>query len=467
MGIQNINLYPDPPTINSNLTVTIKGYSAIDLTDPKILLEVSVMSIPVYHLDIDLCSVNNCPIPKNKPYSLAFKYFIPDDKIHDIDADVKITINDNSKEIACINVQTHLNLLRSPRPSQLNNIMNSLTLHNTIEYLFTHWIRHYGRNYTPEEYTKRLSIFIDNTKYILSHKNSQYTLGHNHLSDLNRVEYRTLLGYKPSAKKNYLKSPSKLHIISNIPESIDWRDKGAVTPVKNQGQCGSCWSFSTTGALEGAYFIKTGKLVSFSEQELVSCDKVDQGCNGGLMDNAFEWIHNNNGLCAEDTYPYESGNGDKLDCSLRRGQPKHRTQSSRHPQVRVRPRRVPRPSPDSKAKKCTPVENSTITSYVDVVKNTKSLSKALSQQPVAIAIEADHLSFQFYKSGVYKADCGTKLDHGVLAVGYDKLNDLDYWIVKNSWSANWGDEGYILIEKGKDTAGGECGILLSASYPLL
>ena len=433
MGIQNINLYPDPPAINSNLTVNIDGHSTIDLTDPKILLEVSVMSIPVYHLDIDLCSVNNCPIPKNKPYSLAFKYFIPDDKIHDIDADVKITINDNSKEIACVNVQTHLNLLRSPRPSQLNNIMNSLTLPNTIEYLFTRWIRHYGRNYTPGEYTKRLSIFIDNTKYILSHKNSQYTLGHNHLSDLNRAEYRTLLGYKPSTKKKYLKSPSKLHIISNIPDSIDWRDKGAVTPVKNQGQCGSCWSFSTTGALEGAYFIKTGKLVSFSEQELVSCDKVDQGCNGGLMDNAFEWIHNNNGLCAEDTYPYESGNGAKLVCS----------------------------------KKCTSVKNSTITSYIDVVKNTQSLSKALSLQPVAIAIEADHLSFQFYKSGVYKATCGTKLDHGVLAVGYGKLNDLDYWIVKNSWSANWGDEGYILIEKGKDTAGGECGILLSASYPLL
>tara|TARA_B100001094_G_scaffold316537_1_gene357861 strand:- start:860 stop:2236 length:1377 start_codon:yes stop_codon:yes gene_type:complete len=432
MGIQEINLLPDPPQINANLTVNIKGQSINILNDPKILLEVSVMNIPVYNLDIDICKYNSCPIQKNKPYSLNFSYFIPNEKFHDIDADVKLNINDNSKAIACIDVQTHLNLYSS-LPTKLNNILNRISLYNTIEELFKKWIEHYNKKYTPNDYKTKFNIFYDNTKYILSHTDKQYNLGHNHLSDLNRDEYRKLLGYKQHTKLNIINSEYKLDNIKNIPESIDWRSKGAVTPVKNQGQCGSCWSFSTTGALEGAYFIKTGKLVSFSEQELVSCDTVDQGCNGGLMDNAFEWIHNSSGLCSEESYPYDSGNGNKLSCST----------------------------------KCLPVKNSKVKSYIDVKQDTKSLTIALSKQPVAIAIEADHLSFQFYRSGVYRSDCGNKLDHGVLAVGYGTMDNVDYWIVKNSWSEKWGDNGYILLEKGKTTDGGECGILLSASYPVL
>jgi C1A family cysteine protease len=258
-------------------------------------------------------------------------------------------------------------------------------------------------------------------------------MGHNQFSDLNREEYSELLGFKPIYKKITSDILELTHNYGTVPSQIDWRTKGAVTPVKNQGQCGSCWSFSTTGAMEGAYFIKTGQLVSFSEEQLVSCDKTDSACNGGLMDNAFNWIKNNNGLCRESTYPYNSGDGIVNSC---------------HP--------------------CNNEPNSSITSHVDVEKTTKALELAVSRQPVSIAIEADKQSFQFYKSGVYRASCGTSLDHGVLVVGYGSEDGVDYWIVKNSWGDQWGDKGYIkILKKDGDTSGGECGILLSASYPVL
>ena len=205
----------------------------------------------------------------------------------------------------------------------------------------------------------------------------------------------------------------------------------AVTPIKNQGQCGSCWAFSTTGSLEGAYFLKTGELKSFSEQQLVDCDtKQDQGCNGGLMDNAFDFIKTNKGLCTEESYPYKGVDGT---CN----------------------------------KKCKDDSKATVKTHTDVAANAKALMSAIAKQPVSIAIEADQSSFQFYKSGVFNnAGCGTQLDHGVLAVGYGTLNGTDYWKVKNSWGATWGLNGYILLAKGTTAKPiNMCGISQSASYP--
>lgn len=231
--------------------------------------------------------------------------------------------------------------------------------------------------------------------------------------------------------------------LTSIPSSVDWTSKGAVTAVKDQGQCGSCWSFSTTGAIEGAYQIKYGNLQSFSEQMFVDCDNrknggKDMGCNGGLMDHAFDWASKWGGVCSEDAYPYISGT----------------TKTAGTCQTT-----------------CTKNVQAAPTKHVDVEKNSDdALMSALAQQPVSVAIEADQSAFQLYKSGVFTGACGTKLDHGVLAVGYGTLNGVDYWKVKNSWGSGWGDEGYILLQKGGSglPAEGQCGILSGPpSYPVL
>ena len=243
-----------------------------------------------------------------------------------------------------------------------------------------------------------------------------------------------------------------------IPESVDWVQNGVVTPVKDQGQCGSCWSFSTTGAIEGALALKrrmlaeafhgvgtkplttmlAAAITSLSEQQLVDCDTLrhggrDQGCNGGLMDNAFDWISSNGGLCTEADYAYT---GKDETCKTT----------------------------------CERVSESTVKSHVDVpTSDDTAMLAALAQQPVSVAIQADQRDFQLYKSGVFTGSCGTTLDHGVLAVGYGIENGNDFYKIKNSWGTAWGDEGYIRIGRGKEynNGDGQCGVLLSASYPVL
>ena len=287
--------------------------------------------------------------------------------------------------------------------------------------------------------------WLDNDKFIENHnfKNLSFILGHNQFSGMNQEEYKQYLGYMliektPRDKQTIFYSVQN----DNLPKSIDWVKEGAVTPVKDQGQCGSCWSFSTTGALEGIYSIINDNLVSFSEQQLVDCDSFrsggkDHGCNGGLMDNAFTWIDKNDGLCTEADYPYVSGTTkEKGECQ----------------------------------KKCKNVAHSDIVAFVDVAPSSdEAMMQALAKQPVSIAIEADQREFQLYKSGVFTGTCGTKLDHGVLAVGYGTLDGKDYYKVKNSWATSWGDAGYILLGRGKEynNGDGQCGMLLQASFPVI
>ena len=311
---------------------------------------------------------------------------------------------------------------------------------------FEQWVQKHEMKFDDETHFMSVykkwncnDLFIEKT----NSQNLTYTLGHNKFSGMNSDDYREFL----SLGNNYKfalenKKPCLRGVSINVLESINWVEKGAVTRVKDQGQCGSCWSFSTTGALEGAYYIKYGSLESFSEQQLVDCDTLknggrDHGCNGGLMDNAFTWIEKNGGLCSEASYPYTSGV----------------SQTS-----------------GACATKCSNIINSKVLDFTDVSPSSdNSMMGALSLQPVSIAIEADQREFQLYKSGVFTGTCGTNLDHGVLAVGYGSLDGLDYYYVKNSWGTSWGDGGYIRLGRGAqyNKGDGQCGILLQGSYPNL
>jgi len=295
---------------------------------------------------------------------------------------------------------------------------------------FMSFMKKYGKKYPYEEISDRFKAFRANMDMIQSHNAEEagYTMALNEFADMTWDEFRgTYKGYN-HRDNQYLRSQNKhVHSGQKAANSIDWREKGAVTPIKNQGQCGSCWSFSTTGAVEGAVQIATGKLVSLSEQELVDCagSTGNQGCNGGLMDNAFEWIIKHGGIDSESDYPY--------------------TAQAHH-------------SCEKKAKNI-----ETITGFKDVEQGSEEdLMDAVNKGPVSIAIEADKPGFQFYSGGVFGGECGKQLDHGVLLVGYGSDDGKDYWIVKNSWGESWGENGYIKLKRGMN----QCGLANSASYPI-
>jgi len=216
---------------------------------------------------------------------------------------------------------------------------------------------------------------------------------------------------------------------STVPDSVDWRTKGAVTPVKNQGQCGSCWAFSSTGSMEGRYQIAGNTLTSFSEQQFVDCStkQGNQGCNGGLMDQAFTYAESTK-IETEADYAYTGRDGT---CHAAGG--------------------------------VTEVKG-----FKDVTtKSPSALQAAVAEGPVSVAIDAAGLAFQLYFGGIIKHFCGTSLDHGVLVVGYGTDKGTDYWLLKNSWGAGWGEKGYfrILREQSKDNSAGVCGLQLQPSYP--
>jgi KDEL-tailed cysteine endopeptidase len=311
---------------------------------------------------------------------------------------------------------------------------------------FNNWIKEYNHFFEKTiDFNSKFNTWYDNDKFIenINNQNLPYKLGHNKFSIYTFDEFLFYSGLNNSFIYN---SSNKLFDYAKkyeVPQSHDWVSLGAVTDVKDQGRCGSCWAFSTTGSLEGAYFLKYNQLISFSEQELVDCENSkhggnDLGCNGGEMDNAFSWIKSNNGLCSELDYPYVSGTTRKA---------------------------------NDQCNTCSVVNGSKILNWTDVPsKSDDALMYAIYQQPVSVGIDAANLFFQFYKSGVFTGMCGTNLDHGVLAVGYgtDNSTNTDYYLVKNSWGKTWGDNGYIKIARGGkyNHGSGQCGILLSASYPV-
>jgi len=250
----------------------------------------------------------------------------------------------------------------------------------------------------------------------------------NKFGDLSNTEFaKYYLGLRMNKT-----ATSKVEIITaqpGAPATMDWRKQGAVTPIKNQQQCGSCWSFSTTGSTEGCHQIKTKSLVSLSEQNLVDCSDSEgnQGCDGGLMTQAMDYIIKNKGLDTEKSYPYTAQDGT---CKFNKNN-----------------------------------VGATLASYSNVQSGSEtSLQTAGVSGPVSVAIDASHSSFQFYSSGVYyEPDCSSQdLDHGVLMVGWDTDKSSAYWIVKNSWGTDWGQQGYIWMSRNKNN---NCGIATMATLP--
>lgn len=286
---------------------------------------------------------------------------------------------------------------------------------------------------TKEEFEFRSSLFKKNLAAI-SEENSRnentFTVGVNKFADWTPAEYKRLLGYKPD--RNRVKNYQVMEVDANvsIPPNVDWRTQGAVNFVKDQGQCGSCWAFSAVGGLEGRYQIKSGNLLSLSEQQIVDCCNYEgsAGCNGGDEDSALDYARDK-GMMSETDYPYTAADGN---CAYN-------------------------------SAKLTPVKPISHTKVIP--NNALALKTAAASGPTLVALEADTLVFQFYTGGILNSDkCGTELDHAVVVVGYGvDPTKGEYYIVRNSWGPSWGMKGYINIAI-KDGVG-ICGIQQDASFP--
>jgi len=305
---------------------------------------------------------------------------------------------------------------------------------NVLKQMFTEWKATHNKVYqNEEEHRYRLGVFHQNALFVAQHDPiaKGFTVALNEFADLTSSEFVSIYNGM-NVTKTAPRHARLTAVKAGIPSEVDWRKEGAVTPIKNQGQCGSCWSFSTTGSVEGAHFLKSRKLVSLSEQNLVDCSTAqgNMGCNGGLMDQAFQYIISNNGIDTERSYPYTATGPNS--CKFQRAN-----------------------------------VGATITNFRDVSSGSETaLQNAVAERPVSVAIDASHMSFQLYSGGVYNepACSSSQLDHGVLAIGYGTYSGTAYWLVKNSWGPSWGMSGYIMMSRNRNN---QCGIATAASFPIV
>ncbi|KAK2632901.1 hypothetical protein EUGRSUZ_L00916 [Eucalyptus grandis] len=296
---------------------------------------------------------------------------------------------------------------------------------------FEEWMSRHGRDYKDvSEKAKRLKIFLENLQFVEEFNgaaNRTYKVGLNKFSDLTNEEFvAAYTGYKlpSSTTRNSSQVNSFKYQGSNsIPESVDWVKKGAVNPIKNQGRCKSCWSFSAVAAVEAITQITTGVLPNLSEQQLIDCaTDGNQGCQGGWTDNGFD---------SETNYPYVGV--DEGTCDVQ----------------------------------ASSVTEAKISDYRDVPPNEDDMLKAVAMQPVSVALDSRGAAFQYYAGDVFTGPCGTDLNHAVTVVGYGTDTDgMKYWLIRNSWNVSWGESGYMRIQRDSGVEGGLCGIASKVSYPV-
>jgi len=345
--------------------------------------------------------------------------------------------------------KAHSSPRTSARAEAMTGLIRSIVDARDSSHSFDAFLAQHKKAYTPEEYQTRQSTWKRNQKLIETfnlQQTASYSLKMNHFGDMEHDEFKYLMlplsvksSPRPTFETQYVHPEPTPEQVAALPTEVDWRKKGAVTMVKDQGVCGSCWTFGTTGSLEGMWASKYGRLVSISEQQIVDCawtnapdGQGDSACDGGFAAPAFQWIMDNKGIALEEDYPY----------------------------LMV----------DSWCNAAIKSSDVQVKSYVNVTMNSEhALQDAVARLgPVSVAIDAAHEHFEYYSSGVYynpKCQNGINdLDHEVLVVGYGTENGQDYWIVKNSWSTHWGDEGYIKMARNR---GNNCGIATCATYPIV
>ncbi|KAL6888196.1 hypothetical protein ACP4OV_009222 [Aristida adscensionis] len=293
------------------------------------------------------------------------------------------------------------------------------------------WMAEYGRTYKNEaEKAQRFKVFKANADFIDKFNaagNRKYFLATNEFADMSNEEFMAMYArYKPMPSRAKILSGFKYPnvTLADIPKEVDWTKKGAVTKIKHQNQCGCCWAFSAVATVESIHQIKTGQLLSLSEQQLLDCIRDDHDCTGGFMDVPLKYIVDNGGIATENDYPYTAARG----------------KCNHNVKLTVK-----------------------ITGFEIVPKNNEeALAAAVAKQPVAVNL--DSRKFQHYGGGVMLGhDCGTTLTHSLAVVGYGLEGETKYWLLKNQWGEHWGENGYLRLERGTNA----CGITEEeACYPV-